>query len=193
MQTLNSKRVVDWRKRARKVLIEVLGNKCAICGYEDDFPGAYDIHHISPELKEINFGNLSTLGIRKCLLEAEKCVLLCAICHRKIHAGIIDISESKYFYNKDLANEYISSGKTVPSSHERLERRKKVLIKNYCIDCGKEITKRSKRCWDCNAINSRTVERPDINTLLKDIETLGYNGTGRKYGVHASTIHKWVT
>lgn len=38
----------------------------------------------------------------------------------------------------------------------------------------------------------RKVERPDIKTLLKEIEELGYSATGRKYGVSDNAIRKWV-
>jgi transposase-like protein len=38
----------------------------------------------------------------------------------------------------------------------------------------------------------RKVSRPDLETLLNDIEELGYLGTGRKYGVSDSAIRKWI-
>lgn len=37
----------------------------------------------------------------------------------------------------------------------------------------------------------RKVERPDYETLCKDIEKLGYVGTGKKYGVSDNAIRKW--
>lgn len=41
-------------------------------------------------------------------------------------------------------------------------------------------------------IHLRKVKRPDIETLIKEIDELGYRGTGRKYGVSDNTIRKWV-
>ena len=38
----------------------------------------------------------------------------------------------------------------------------------------------------------RTVERPSLHELLKEIEILGYTGTGKKYGVSDNAIRKWV-
>lgn len=37
----------------------------------------------------------------------------------------------------------------------------------------------------------RKVERPSYNELIKDINNLGYLGTGRKYGVSDNSIRKW--
>jgi len=41
-------------------------------------------------------------------------------------------------------------------------------------------------------ILKRTVERPTLETLKNDIETLGYLGTGRKYGVSDNSVRKWI-
>lgn len=40
-------------------------------------------------------------------------------------------------------------------------------------------------------IRQRKVERPPYEILLSDIETLGYVGTGSKYGVSDNSIRKW--
>lgn len=40
--------------------------------------------------------------------------------------------------------------------------------------------------------NRRKVERPPYEQLIVEIETLGYSGTGRKYGVSDNAIRKWV-
>jgi len=37
----------------------------------------------------------------------------------------------------------------------------------------------------------RKVERPDYNTLCRDIRKLGFVGTGKKYGVSDNAIRKW--
>ena len=39
---------------------------------------------------------------------------------------------------------------------------------------------------------SRKVERPSIKVLRKDIDRLGYSGTGRKYGVSDNSVRKWL-
>ena len=68
---------------------------------------------------------------------------------------------------------------------------KRKIKKNYC-KCGKEKTTKSKQCVKCSRISLRKVERPAINLLLKEIKDLGYDGTGRKYGVSGNAIKKWI-
>jgi len=39
---------------------------------------------------------------------------------------------------------------------------------------------------------NRKVERPPIAVLKKDVDRLGYSGTGRKYGVSDNSVRKWL-
>jgi predicted HNH restriction endonuclease len=59
-----------------------------ICGY-GHCPEALDFHHRDPKQK--SFG-LSVRGLtrswEKIQKELDKCILVCANCHREIHAGI---------------------------------------------------------------------------------------------------------
>jgi very-short-patch-repair endonuclease len=61
-------------------------------------------------------------------------------------------------------------------------------------ECGGLIkTKKSKICNTCRSLNNRVVkERPSYETLLFEIEKMGYVGTGRKYGVSDNAIRKWI-
>jgi hypothetical protein len=40
--------------------------------------------------------------------------------------------------------------------------------------------------------NKRKVERPDLTTLLKEVNEIGYSATGRKYGVSDNAIRMWI-
>lgn len=67
----------------KRFLVEKFGNKCAHCG--QTFPMcAYDFHHLDPKQKE---GRQALTAKRKerMLQESEKCILLCANCHRIHH------------------------------------------------------------------------------------------------------------
>lgn len=69
---------------------------------------------------------------------------------------------------------------------------------NNCIDCGDIITSKSKRCKKCAATGKvyldrrKLKSRPPLEQLYREIEELGYSGTGRKYGVSDNAIRKWV-
>lgn len=58
--------------------------------------------------------------------------------------------------------------------------------------CGKVILKNSKSCSKCNGEKQRKFKRPDLDTLLKDIEELGYKGAGKKYGLSDNGLRKWT-
>lgn len=85
------KAVADRRRKLKQMLIEYKGGKCAICGYNRYF-GAFDLHHLGDSPKA--FG-LSMKGItrswEKTKAEADKCILLCANCHREVHGGITQL------------------------------------------------------------------------------------------------------
>ena len=72
---------------------------------------------------------------------------------------------------------------------------------HYCCDCGKPVSKKSKRCMACDAKRPRTGQRtgqrkvknrPSEEVLWKQIKELGYCGTGRLYGVTDNAIRKWL-
>ena len=89
------KKAVSERRRKLKVmLVEYKGGKCKICGYNKS-PMALDLHHIDPKTK--SFG-LAVRGLTRSWealkREADKCALICANCHREIHAGITQLARA---------------------------------------------------------------------------------------------------
>ena len=62
---------------------------------------------------------------------------------------------------------------------------------NRCKSCGIRINYKAKSCRK-HAPHPRKVVRPDTVTLQLDIANLGFEGTGRKYGVSGSAIRKWI-
>lgn len=64
--------------------IEYLGGKCSDCGLVDD-PCVYDFHHLDPSKKDLSFGKCKSRSFESIKPELDKCVLLCANCHRKRH------------------------------------------------------------------------------------------------------------
>ncbi len=74
------------KKRARrKQCVEYLGGKCEICGLADN-PISYDFHHNDPNEKDFALsGKALKYSWDRLKAELDKCQLLCAICHRKLH------------------------------------------------------------------------------------------------------------
>ncbi len=70
-----------------------MGGSCEACGRKDH-PAIFEFHHRDSKAKD--FG-LSESGIphswSKTVTELAKCVMLCANCHREVHAGVRDLDE----------------------------------------------------------------------------------------------------
>jgi hypothetical protein len=70
-----------------------MGGSCFTCGRGGP-PPLFEFHHRDPREKE--FG-VSEDGIvrrwEKIVAELAKCVMLCANCHREVHAGVREIDE----------------------------------------------------------------------------------------------------
>ena len=59
--------------------------------------------------------------------------------------------------------------------------------------CGNKITNKAKECIECSLKSRRKVKnRPDLETLLKEVKESGYSEIGRKYGVSDNSIRKWI-
>lgn len=63
--------------------------KCLIC--RETEPVALDLHHISPEEKDMHPSGMASYSTDNLRKEIRKCVVLCSNCHRKLHAGIIKL------------------------------------------------------------------------------------------------------
>ena len=72
----------EWFAQLKTTLV------CEFCG--EDHPATLDFHHLDPKTKD---GMISTM-VKRCYsrnkiqAEIEKCIVLCANCHRKLHAAI---------------------------------------------------------------------------------------------------------
>jgi predicted HNH restriction endonuclease len=70
----------------RERVVAYLGGKCAICGYTY-CTAALDAHHIDPLEKDFNISSRMT-SWKAIVRELDKCILLCANCHREVHDGL---------------------------------------------------------------------------------------------------------
>lgn len=73
------------RKELKQKAIEYLGGCCHDCGLTSDIPAVFDFHLIDPEQKDSDISRLVRFSWKKVREELDKCVLLCANCHRTRH------------------------------------------------------------------------------------------------------------
>ena len=73
------------RHNVKEELVKYKGGKCEICGY-DKCLGALDFHHLDPRQKDFAISNSNIYkNFDKLKEEVDKCILVCANCHREIH------------------------------------------------------------------------------------------------------------
>ena len=74
-------------------LFNYKGGKCYQCGLIDD-PICFDFHHTDPTQKEFNISQVMCgKSIEELKEEVDKCILLCAFCHRKHHSKMIVLND----------------------------------------------------------------------------------------------------
>ena len=63
---------------------------CSMCPESESV--CLDFHHKDPNKKEFSIGHqVASKGKATLMKEIKKCVVLCANCHRKLHAGLIKL------------------------------------------------------------------------------------------------------
>ena len=77
------------RRHMKKSLVDYKGGKCEICGYNKCID-ALEFHHLNPNEKEFTIAQYCASNhsdYDKAKAEVDKCILVCANCHREIHAN----------------------------------------------------------------------------------------------------------
>ena len=147
-------------------MVIALGGKCSLCGLEDEIY-IYDLHHINPLEKEINIASSMTNKM-KVADEAEKCVLLCANCHRRVEH---DKNEYQFIsnFNRELFFD------TIINLTGKLTNAQKLVI---------EEAKKQKK--------EKAEEYKPSRQELKDlIRTESFVSIGKQYKVSDNAVRKW--
>jgi hypothetical protein len=90
-----SKKTTDRQRKIKKIMVDYKGGKCQ--NAECSTPGGYnrsinglDFHHIDPTKKEFSLSQIRLTKMNeKIKIELDKCILLCANCHREKHEELI--------------------------------------------------------------------------------------------------------
>lgn len=83
----------DNRNSFKAKAVEYAGGKCTICGY-DRCQRALEFHHKNPKEKDFSISSMTFNRkelTQDVIEEVDKCVLLCANCHREVHDCLVEI------------------------------------------------------------------------------------------------------
>jgi 5-methylcytosine-specific restriction endonuclease McrA len=81
------------REKVRRMTVSYKGGCCQACGY-DRCIEALEFHHLDPKQKDFGISYKGyTRSWEKVKEEVDKCVLLCANCHREAHAGMLQLPQ----------------------------------------------------------------------------------------------------
>lgn len=74
-------------RKSKQKAITYKGGKCSRCGY-DKCAAALEFHHLNPAEKKISIAVMCSNGLKfdSLKIELDKCILLCANCHRELHS-----------------------------------------------------------------------------------------------------------
>lgn len=85
-----------WKIKPKKLRAMLfLGDQCYVCGYRDESGISMDFHHLDETIKSNARAGLMGATGAQFEKELKNCILLCSNCHRKLHAGIIEIKNKE--------------------------------------------------------------------------------------------------
>lgn len=148
------------RALTRKLeLIEKKGGKCQICGYDKNI-AALEFHHLNPEEKsfQLDSRRLSNTTIERLLEEADKCILVCANCHREIHNEHLDKKYIPTFLNE------------MTSKHIKLTHKNKTSV---CKHCGKIFEYVKGKIYCCDECRKADKQYPSHDEAMEKYKEIG--------------------
>ena len=142
-------------------LIEYKGGKCECCGYDKNCT-ALEFHHINPEEKDFQLDSrrLSNTNIDKLKKEVDKCVLLCANCHREIHHPE---------YNKEKIESLL--GNFAAKTVSVLGKKHKVAV---CTECGKEFNYSRGKIFcspECREASKKYPDKEEVYQKYQELKS----------------------
>lgn len=83
---------IERQRKFKQKIVDMKGGCCSECGYKK-YIGALEFHHLDPTKKDFLLSQFRFTSYQKneqlILAELDKCILVCANCHREIHANLI--------------------------------------------------------------------------------------------------------
>lgn len=183
-------------------LIKLRGHQCEDCGLSTwkNQPIPLEAHHIDGDRCNNTLDNLRLLcpnchtltpnygaknrNKKEC---SDEEIIEALQTHKSIRQALFSLGMSdagaNYEHVRTLIQNNADEAILTDSSNKKQTK--------YCPDCGKIISSQAIRCAECAAKASRIVERPDRETLKKEVYNTPFTQLGTKYHVSDKSIQKW--
>lgn len=171
---MGAKSVTLVRQKRKRELVEIMGGKCILCGY-DKCIAALEFHHIDKSTKKYQLSSGNCHSWEEDIEELRKCALLCSNCHKEIEVFNID---TYCTFNEEKFKQ-LDEQKRYQKEHPS------------CQKCGKEISEGAKFCSDCWAFLNRRIDRPSRDELKNLIRNNSFTVVGNMFCVADNTVRKW--
>lgn len=158
------------QRRKKERAVQAFGGCCQRCGY-DKCLDALEFHHLDASTKAQSPSYVvMRWSWERAKVELEKCVLLCANCHRE------------------------AEHKVIPPEELILPRRP--WVTKTCYHCGTSFDTKDVEQKYCSAscvwIGRRKTERPSKDDLVKLLTEHSCAKIGRMFGVSDNAVRKWA-
>jgi hypothetical protein len=170
MTTDKSKCELRSQLRKKDYAVKQFGGKCQICGYSKCL-AALEFHHVDPSDKKFSPSSIiRRLKWEDALEELQKCILICANCHREFHYSNESLDFKKFL---------------------------RTWVKKNCTLCSTEyLTYRIEQKFcsnECSSMSQRKVSRPTHSELL-DLLNKGFSKRkiSKMFGVSDVAVGKWI-
>ena len=202
----NYRHVSDARKRLKEKLVEYKGGACEVCGYNKCIT-ALEFHHVNPNEKEFGIGSMKVLSFEKCKKEVDKCMLVCANCHREIHhQQAIENQQKEEEIRKEIYGEILNNRDeynvpTIRDSYKYLAYTD--IFEDIKNDIGRENILRkyhisnktfNKFLQENNIQYSKrktVVNKPSKEELIGLLEKYTKNEIAKTFNVSWNAVNKW--
>lgn len=87
-----TEKVMERVEKHREMAYNEFGRECKVCKYNRCL-NALEYHHLDPNKKDGQPSKIMYRSWENIKKELSGCIILCANCHREVHAGLINIED----------------------------------------------------------------------------------------------------
>ena len=164
----------------------------------EDLGKTYSNRVLTPELIFVENSTVSQAVLRRWYLKQEYSPYICSICGQEPFWNGQPLSLTLDHINGNNKDDRIENLRWVcPNCDRQLptfgskNAHYEAPQKNFCLDCGVEISSNATKCVKCSGKDQRICERPSREELKKLIRIESFTNIGKIYGVSDNAIRKW--